>query len=85
LRAFHHQVGAAATHRQLERAGRLLQRIAKPRADRMRHRDMRHDALTEKALLTGEAAVDELIDDDEMPRRQVSFQAAGPPTATARR
>jgi hypothetical protein len=37
---------------------------------------MRHAALAEEALLARETAVDELVDDDEMPGRQLLLQAA---------
>ena len=37
---------------------------------------MRHAALAEEAFLAREAAVDELVHDDEMPGRQVFLQAA---------
>ena len=76
LRAFHHQIGAAARHRQAEAARRTLQRVPETRADRMRHRDMSDAAGAEEAFLAREAAVDELVDDHEMSRRQFLFQAA---------
>jgi hypothetical protein len=36
-------------------------------AGRLRHRDMGDEAIPEEALLAGEGAVDELVDDDEVP------------------
>ena len=76
LRPFHHQIGAAARHRQAERRGRRLQRVAEARADRVAHGDMGDAALAEEAFLACEAAVDELVDDDEMTGRQILAQAA---------
>ena len=76
LRPFHHHVGAATRHRQAQFARRLLHRIANARTDRMRHRDMRDNPIAEEAFLPRKAAVDKLIHNHEMPRRQFRLQAA---------
>ena len=76
LRAFHHEICAAARNRQAEGAGGALQRVTKTGTDGVRHRYMRHDAFAEEALLAREAAIDELVDDDEVSGRQFRLQAA---------
>ena len=40
---------------------------------------MRHDTFAEEALRAGEAAVDELIDDDELQNRQAALTPATTP------
>ncbi len=49
---------------------------AQARRHRMRHRDVRHHALAEERALALVGAVDELVDQDEPPRRQVLLERA---------
>ncbi len=76
LRAFHHQVGAAAHGRDASLLRCCLDVVAQTLAHRMRHGDMGHEARAEEGFFAGESAVDELIDDDEGAGRQVLAQRA---------
>ena len=74
LRTFHDEVGAAARRRQCcsSRAAAST-RSTSSRAHGIGHRHMRHAARPEEALLAREGAVDELVDQHEMPGRNSSF------------
>jgi len=76
LRPFHDHVGAAALVGQLERAGRVLERVAEPAAHRVGHRHVRDQPGLEERFRAREGAVDELVDDHEGARRQVGAQRA---------
>ena len=55
---------------------RRSERVADAAADRVRHRHMRDAALSEKAFLSREGSVDELVDDDEIAGLELLAQAA---------
>src|SRR5262249_14311911 len=76
LRPLHDEVGAAMPGVEADFARRRAQRLAEPRTDGMRHRDMRDAAAPEEAFLPREGAVDELVDDHELARRQLLLEAA---------
>ncbi len=78
LRPLHREVGAAAVDGHALRLAGLGAGGPQARAGRMRDRDVRNAALTEERLLAREGAVDELVHDDEMPRRhRLAERAAG--------
>jgi hypothetical protein len=75
LRPFHHQIGASSGDRQGECRRRSVQRVPEATADGMRHRYVRNDALAKEALFPSKAAINELIDNDEMAGWQFRLQA----------
>ena len=60
-----------AASRALEVIAARLDPVAEPPADRIRHRDVGDQTGPEEALLAGVGQVDELIAQDERPRREV--------------
>ena len=76
LRAFHHEVGAAARDLDASLVRRRREVVAEAVAHRLRHRHVRHQPGAEEALGAREGAVDELIDDDEGARAEMFAQGA---------
>ena len=76
LRPLHDEVGAAARDGNALRPRRRLDQIDQHRAHRIGHRHVRHAARPEEAFLAREGAVDELVDQHEMPGRELLLQRA---------
>ena len=71
LRPLHGEIGAALVEGNFLFARRLGQGIGELRAHRVRHRDMRDEALAEETFLAREGAVDELVRQHEGAGRQI--------------
>ena len=76
LRALHHEIGAAALAGDADCPGCRLDAVARSGADRLGQRHMRDAAGPEEALLAREGAVDELVDEHEVPGAQLLAQRA---------
>ena len=76
LRTFHGEIGAAGGAGDAFLGRRLGQGADEPRADRMGERDVRHEAVAEKAFVARMRPVDELVGEDEMAGRQLLAERA---------
>ncbi len=74
LRSLHADIGATSGIFDVFLGASSGERVGKARIDGMGHRNMGDEARTEKALFAREGAIDELVGDDELARRQLLLQ-----------